>query len=284
MWWSAIGGGILLFDPLNIRLRHRPLQHAAVETRTTRSARCCSARTGHMVLWDYHRSPFLADHLPLVREVRSGASFFYFGAGRPDAGPGRGLRGRGARADGRARGRETAASASTRSWPTACARWRVWGSRSWRARRRPSAPAPSRGADEIRAHALRHPRRRGRPVAAMQEVCGPRASARTRSGRCCTPRTSAAAASGSRRGSWPSGPRTNPWFQECGPRVVQPNEGGWPSTPISSAATACAWTSRAPGGSAPAARAPTWSRPCATPASTSRRTSRSSAPAWRCAS
>ena len=48
-----------------------------------------------------------------------------------------------------------------------------------------------------------------------------------------------------------SGPRTNPWFQECGPRIVQPDEILAFDTDLS-APTATAPTSPAPGGSATA--------------------------------
>ena len=36
---------------------------------------------GHMVIWDYKNAPFLSEFNPLVKEVRSGASFFYFSGG-----------------------------------------------------------------------------------------------------------------------------------------------------------------------------------------------------------
>jgi hypothetical protein len=42
---------------------------------------CMVCADGHMVLWEYKNAPFLADHNPLVAEVRSGASMFYFATG-----------------------------------------------------------------------------------------------------------------------------------------------------------------------------------------------------------
>ncbi|MEM7198326.1 MAG: M24 family metallopeptidase, partial [Pseudomonadota bacterium] len=36
---------------------------------------------GYMVIWDYKNAPFLSAHNPLVSEVRSGASLFYFSTG-----------------------------------------------------------------------------------------------------------------------------------------------------------------------------------------------------------
>ncbi|MEM7073349.1 MAG: aminopeptidase P family protein, partial [Pseudomonadota bacterium] len=72
--------GLLLFDPLNIRYAtdstnmqlwnmHNPFRAVLI---------CAD---GYMVIWDYKNAPFLSSHNPLVREVRSGASMFYFVAG-----------------------------------------------------------------------------------------------------------------------------------------------------------------------------------------------------------
>ncbi|MEO0496849.1 MAG: Xaa-Pro peptidase family protein [Pseudomonadota bacterium] len=73
-------GGLLMFDPLNIRyatdttnmqiwIMHNPCRA------------CFVAASGHMILWDFHGSDHLSAHLPLVNEVRHGASFFYFETG-----------------------------------------------------------------------------------------------------------------------------------------------------------------------------------------------------------
>lgn len=72
--------GVLLFDPLNIR-------YATDSTNmqlwiTHNHARACFVSTdGHMILWDFHNCDHLSSHLPLVKEVRTGASFFYFETG-----------------------------------------------------------------------------------------------------------------------------------------------------------------------------------------------------------
>ncbi len=72
--------GVLLFDPLNIR-------YASDSTNmqlwiTHNSARACFvAASGHMILWDFHNCEHLSAHLPLVKELRGGASFFYFETG-----------------------------------------------------------------------------------------------------------------------------------------------------------------------------------------------------------
>ena len=74
-------GGVLCFDPLNIRyatdssnmhlwITHNPARAAFV------------AADGYVVLWDFHRCDHLSAHLPLINEVRTeGAGFFYFVAG-----------------------------------------------------------------------------------------------------------------------------------------------------------------------------------------------------------
>ncbi|MEM8623953.1 MAG: dimethylsulfonioproprionate lyase DddP [Pseudomonadota bacterium] len=75
-------GGVLMFDPLNIRYAtdttnmqiwnmHNPFRAVLVTT------------DGYMVLWEY-KGPsfnFLSQFNPLVREVRGGAGLFYFSAG-----------------------------------------------------------------------------------------------------------------------------------------------------------------------------------------------------------
>lgn len=72
--------GVLLFDPLNIR-------YATDSTNmqlwiTHNHARACFVSAGgHMILWDFHNCGHLSAHLPLVRELRHGASFFFFESG-----------------------------------------------------------------------------------------------------------------------------------------------------------------------------------------------------------
>ena len=73
-------GGILLFDPLNTRyatdssnmhlwIAHNPARAVFVSA------------DGYVILWDFHRCGHLSAHLPLICEVRDGAGFFYFLAG-----------------------------------------------------------------------------------------------------------------------------------------------------------------------------------------------------------
>lgn len=73
-------GGLLLFDPLNIRYATDSTNMQLWNTHNPfRAVLLCA--DGYMVIWDYKNSPFLADFNPLVRESRSGASMFYFATG-----------------------------------------------------------------------------------------------------------------------------------------------------------------------------------------------------------
>ncbi len=72
--------GVLLFDPLSIRYAtdttHMQLWNAHNPFRA-----CLVLADGYMVLWEYGGLAYMVDYNPLVREVRSGASFFYFATG-----------------------------------------------------------------------------------------------------------------------------------------------------------------------------------------------------------
>ncbi len=70
-------GGIVLFDPLNIRYATDSTNMQLWITHNPARA-CFVGADGYMVLYDFHSCDHLSDHLPLVRELRSGASFFYF--------------------------------------------------------------------------------------------------------------------------------------------------------------------------------------------------------------
>ena len=73
-------GGVLVFDPLNIRNATDTTNMQLWNTHNPFRA-CLVCADGYMVLWDYKNAPFLADFNPLVRESRSGASMFYFSTG-----------------------------------------------------------------------------------------------------------------------------------------------------------------------------------------------------------
>ena len=73
--------GVLVYDPLNVRYAtdatnmqlwtaHNAVRYAYVAT------------DGPVVLWDFHNSEHLSAHLPLVDEVRHGTPWFYYEAGQ----------------------------------------------------------------------------------------------------------------------------------------------------------------------------------------------------------
>ena len=73
-------GGLLMFDPLNIRYATDSTNMQLWNTHNPfRAVLLCA--DGYMVMWDYKNSPFLSSFNPLVREARSGADFFYFDRG-----------------------------------------------------------------------------------------------------------------------------------------------------------------------------------------------------------
>lgn len=73
-------GGLLMFDPLNIRYATDSTNMQLWNTHNPfRAVLVCA--DGYMVIWDYKNSPFLSKFNPLVREQRSGADLFYFDRG-----------------------------------------------------------------------------------------------------------------------------------------------------------------------------------------------------------
>ncbi len=72
--------GVLLFDPLNIRYA-TDSSNMQLWIAHNMSRAVFVGADGHVVLWDYARCEFMSAHLPLIREIRSGAGMFYFVAG-----------------------------------------------------------------------------------------------------------------------------------------------------------------------------------------------------------
>jgi Xaa-Pro aminopeptidase len=71
---------LLLFDPLNIRYA-TDSSNMQLWTAHNAARACFVPPSGKMVLFDFHSCAHLSAHLPLVGEVRGGASFFYFETG-----------------------------------------------------------------------------------------------------------------------------------------------------------------------------------------------------------
>ena len=72
--------GLLLFDPLNIRYATDTTNMQLWTTHNPARA-CFVPPEGNVILWDFHNCEHLSQHLPLIGEVRHGASFFYFETG-----------------------------------------------------------------------------------------------------------------------------------------------------------------------------------------------------------
>jgi len=218
-------GGLLLFDPLNIRYAtdstnmqlwnaHNPFRAVLV------------LADGHMVIWDYKNAPFLSAFNPLVREVRSGADLFYFDRGDKV----------GAQAAVFARDvRDLVVEHGGGEMRLAVDKPMIHG---WRALEAigfelyegeevTEKARAIKGLDEI--HAMRCSIHACEAAMAVMEDFarekGPTATVSE------DDIWAVLHAENIRRGGeWietrllTSGPRTNPWFQECGGRIVQPNE------------------------------------------------------------
>ena len=218
-------GALLMFDPLNIRYATDSTNMQLWNTHNPFRALLLCA-DGYMVIWDYKNSPFLSSFNPLVREARAGADFFYFDRGDKAydaavvfAGQVLDL------VDEHGGGNRRLAVDK----PMMHA-YRALGAAGFDIMEGEEVTEKARsvkGPDEIRAmrcaaHACET------AVAAMEEF------ARTRvpgGGVSEDDIWSVLHAENIRRGGeWietrllTSGPRTNPWFQECGPRVVSNNE------------------------------------------------------------
>ncbi len=73
-------GGVLLTDPLNIRYATDATNMQLWNTHNPFRA-CLVTANGHMVVWEYKGLDFLTSFNPHVKEVRNGAGMFYFSAG-----------------------------------------------------------------------------------------------------------------------------------------------------------------------------------------------------------
>jgi len=179
-----------------------------------------------MVIWDYKNSPFLSLFNPLVREQRSGASMFYFSTGDRTA----------PAADVFANEvRELVAAHSPGNKRLAVDKIMLHGARALEAQgfdikdgeEVTEKSRSVKGPDEILGmrcanHACET------SVKAMEDF----ARAHVGDGKTSEDDVWAIlhAENIRRGGEWietrllASGPRTNPWFQECGPRITQKNE------------------------------------------------------------
>lgn len=217
--------GLLMFDPLNIRYATDSTNMQLWNTHNPfRAVLLCA--DGYMVIWDYKNSPFLTSFNPLVREARSGADLFYFDRGDKI---------------------DVAADAFSNEVRILLAE---------------HAPGNRRLAvDKVMLHGLRALQAQGLQIMEGEEVtekaravkgpdeilamrcamhaCEKSVAEMERFARENVPLGQTSeddiwavlhAENIRRGGEWietrllASGPRTNPWFQECGPRIVRNNE------------------------------------------------------------
>jgi len=215
-------GGLLLFDPLNIRYATDSTNMQIWNMHNPFRAVLLTA-DGHMVLWEYKGASFafLSDFNPLVREVRGGASMFYFATGD----------------------RTGDAAASFAAEVAALMAERVGANRRLAVDKIMLAGAHALGAAGLALHEGEAVTERARAVKGPDEIRAMRCAMNACEAsvaamrEACRPGLSEDevwavlhAENLKRGGEWietrllASGPRTNPWFQECGPRVIRENE------------------------------------------------------------
>ena len=212
--------GLLCFDPLNIRYA---TDTTNMQLWTAHNpARCCFVSAdGYIVLWDFHNCTHLSDHNTLVREVRHGASFFYFESGERVEEHAALFA---AELDTvlRAHGGSNRRLAVDRIEHAGYVALRKLGIEVFDGQTVTEEARLIKGADDLAAMrcaihsceiALDRMRDAVRPGVTENDVWAVLHAENIRRG-----------------GEWietrlmASGPRTNPWFQECGPRVIQHGE------------------------------------------------------------
>ncbi len=218
-------GGLIVTDPLNIRYATDSTNMQLWNTHNPFRALLVCA-DGYMVIWDYKNGKFLTQFNPLVREQRTGADFFYFD--------------RGDKADVAAETwagevRDLIAEHGGGNRRLAVDKIMLHGLRALEAlgfaieegEELTEKARSIKGPDEIKAmrcasHACETTVRRMEDYA---REWGPTATVSE-----ADVWAVLHAENIKRGGEWietrllTSGPRTNPWFQECGPRLVQNNE------------------------------------------------------------
>ncbi|WP_405112454.1 Xaa-Pro peptidase family protein [Phaeobacter sp. BS52] len=217
--------GLLVFDPMNIRYATDSTNMQLWNTHNPFRALLICA-DGYMVMWDYKQAPFLSEFNPLVREQRAGADLFYFDRGdKVDVA-----------ADAFANEvRTLLAEHSGGNTRLAVDKIMLHGLRALEAQGLEVFPGEEltekcravKGVDEILA------------MRCANHACETAVAEMERYARSAIPGGGISeddvwavlhAENIRRGGEWietrllTSGPRTNPWFQECGGRIIQNNE------------------------------------------------------------
>jgi Xaa-Pro aminopeptidase len=218
-------GGLLLFDPLNIRYATDTTNMQLWNSHNPfRAVLLCA--DGHMVIWDYKQAPFLTGFNPLVKEIRSGASFFYSVTGDRTEDSAHSFAGqidevmRAHAGQNRRLAVDKIMVAGLRALERA-------GFEVLEGEEVTERTRAIKGPDEILAMRCAH----HACEAAIAEMEQAARDGIPRGGMSEDDVWAELHAGNIRRGGeWietrllASGPRTNPWFQECGPRIIQPNE------------------------------------------------------------
>ena len=218
-------GGLLLFDPLNIRYATDTTNMQLWNSHNPfRAVLLCA--DGHMVIWDYKQAPFLATFNPLIAEIRSGASFFYNVSGDATQEHANGFSGQVV---------EVMREHAGTNRRLAVDKIMVHG---LRALERAGFDVLEGEVITERTRAIKGPDE----IAAMRcahHACEAAIAEMEQAARLGIPQGNmseddvwAELHKGNirRGGEWietrllASGPRTNPWFQECGPRLISNNE------------------------------------------------------------
>lgn len=181
---------------------------------------------GYMVIWDYKNSPFLSTFNPLVREQRSGADLFYFDRG-DKIGPAADRFAAEVRELVRAHGGDNRRLAVDKIMLKGLRALEAAGFEVVDGEELTEKARAIKGPDEILA--MRCAIHSCEAAIAEMEIA---ARAGVPGGNMSEDDIWACLHAGNirRGGEWietrllTSGVRTNPWFQECGPRIVQPNE------------------------------------------------------------
>jgi len=217
--------GLLMFDPLNIRYATDSTNMQLWNTHNPfRAVLLCA--DGYMVIWDYKNAPFLSSFNPLVREVRSGADLFYFDRGdkidiAADTFSNEVRRLCEAHAPGNKR------LAVDKPMLHGLRALEAQGFETHEGEEVTEKSRSVKGPDEIKAMRCAVNACEA-AVQAMEDF----ARANVGDGKTCEDDIWAVlhAENIKRGGEWietrllASGQRTNPWFQECGPRICQQNE------------------------------------------------------------
>jgi Xaa-Pro aminopeptidase len=218
--------GLLLFDPLNIRYATDSTNMQLWNTHNPfRAVLVCA--DGYMVIWDYKNGMFLSAFNPLVREQRSGADLFYFDRGDKVDVAADTFAGEVAQLCAEHAGGDNKRLAVDKVMLHGLRALEAQGFEIMDGEEVTEKSRAVKGADEILAmrcashacetsvRAMEDFARAQVPVAEVSEndIWAVMHAENIRRG-----------------GEWietrllTSGPRTNPWFQECGPRIVQNNE------------------------------------------------------------